>query len=457
MVRWEIFYSTIIKMGEILKVIFTGIAGPLFLVFGILFFIFFLTRLNLNPGPIFSVMIALTPIWLPIAIFFITFERWMYYIQNKFVFNTGRSTLRINLPQEIFKSPEAMESVIAQIHNVNTPDNLMQTYIDGKHPLPFSFELVSTGGEVRFYINVPTKKTKNALEAQLYAQYPGIEVIEEDMDYTDEIKWDPERYEYMAFHMGKKEAESFPIKTYIDFGLDKLPKEEEKFEPMAPMIEVMGKIKPHERLWVQILATPHVKKTFKNGYLIEQQTWDHKTKATINEMLKRDPRPANEIDEYERAPMLTMGERDTIAAMERNAGKYAFEVGIRWMYITEKGKFNGDVISPMIRAFAQYDIIGRNSIGVRWRTDFDYNFISDRSGKRKLRMKRLELARYKDRFYYYMDRKNRADAPKVFSAEELATMFHIPGSSVVTPTMPRITSARKEAPSNLPTGLKTTI
>jgi hypothetical protein len=161
----------------------------------------------------------------------------------------------------------------------------------------------------------------------------------------------------------------------------------------------------------------------------------------------------DDSDSFERAPMLTMGERDNIAAIERNVSKYAYEVGIRWMYITQKGKFDGDVISPMIRSFSQYDVIGRNGVGVRWRTDFDYNFLSDRSGKLKLKLKRSELAFYKARYYYYRDRKGGGDAPKVFSVEELATMYHVPGSGVMTPSLPRITSARKEAPSNLPTGI----
>jgi hypothetical protein len=439
-------------MGDIFKAIFGSIAGPLLLILGFLAFSYVLSFMNIDAGPIFSVMVALTPIWLPIGLFYITFDRWMYYIQNKFAANQGRSTLRINLPQEVFKSPEAMESVFAQIHNVNSPDNLMQTYIDGKHPLTYSFELASIGGEVRFYINVPTKKTKNAVEAQLYAQYPGIEVIEEDIDYTDEIRWDPDKYEYMAFHMGKKDDEIMPIKTYIDYGLDKMPKEEQKFEPMAPMLEQLGKVKPHERVWVQILATPHVKKNFKNGHLSETPTWDKKAVAKINDTLKRVP-SGTDPETMERAPMMTMGERDVISAMERNVSKYAYEVGIRWIYITEKGKFDGDVISPMIRSFSQYDIIGRNGVGVRWRTDFDYNFISDRKGTRKTRLKKYELAKYKDRNYYQQDRKTALDATKVFSVEELATMYHIPGSSVVTPSLPRITSARKEPPSNLPTGL----
>ena len=440
-------------MGDIFKAIFGATAGPLLLLLGFVTFGYILNLMEIDPGPIFSVMVALTPIWLPITLFYLTFDRWMYYATNSFAAGQGRTTLRINLPQEVFKSPEAMESVLAQIHNVNTPDNLMQTYIDGKHPLTYSFELVSTGGEVRFYINIPTKKTKNATEAQLYAQYPGIEVIEEDIDYTDEIRWDPDKYEYMSFHMGKKEDEIFPLKTYIDYGLDKIPKEEEKFEPMAPMLEQLGKIKPHERLWIQFLCVPHVKKNFKNGSFTEVLTWDKKAKTAIDKMLKRDARIDADSDSFERAPMLTMGERDNIAAIERNVSKYAYEVGIRWMYITQKGKFDGDVISPMIRSFSQYDVIGRNGVGVRWRTDFDYNFLSDRSGKLKLKLKRSELAFYKARYYYYRDRKGGGDAPKVFSVEELATMYHVPGSGVMTPSLPRITSARKEAPSNLPTGI----
>ena len=262
----------------------------------------------------------------------------------------------------------------------------------------------------------------------------------------------PDKYEYMAFHMGKKDADQFPLKTYIDYGHDKIPKEEQKFEPMAPMIEQLGKMKPHERLWIQILAVPHVKKTFKNGHLSPEPTWEKRIRASIDEKLKRDQRPSGDDENFERAPMLTAGERDTIAAMERNGSKYAYEVGIRWVYITSKGKFDGDQISPMIRAFSQYDMIGRNGIGVRWRTDFDYNRISDPSGRRKLALKKKELAYYKSRYYYYQDRKDRADQEKVFSVEELATMFHIPGSSVVTPSLSRITSTRKEAPGNLPTG-----
>lgn len=442
-------------MVEVFKTILGAFGGPAFLVLGFFLFTFILNLVNVDAGPVISVMIALTPIWLPLALLVVTFDRWMYYVNNEYAAANGRTTLRIKLPPEVFKSPEAMESVLTQIHTTQTPDNLYQTYVDGKTPLTNSLELVSIGGEVRFYINVPTKKVKNALEAALYAHYPGIEVIEEEFDYADEIKWDPEKYEYMFFHTVKKgkDKDFLPIKTYIDLGMDRLPKEEQKFEPMAPMLEALSQMQPHERLFVQILAVPHVEKNLKNGSPLKTvPTWEVAGKEYIAGILKRDTRESTDPDTYERAPTLTMGERDTIAAIERNITKYAFEVGIRWMYVTEKGKF-GDFVSGFLRTFSQFDVIGRSGFTLGWRSDFNYKVFSDPKGKKIMKWKEAELGDYKSRYYYYRDRKDFLDTAKVMSTEEIATIFHIPGSSVITPSLARITSARKEAPGNLPTGI----
>jgi hypothetical protein len=429
---------------------------PLFLFIAMFLMSYVFKSLDVDIKPILAVVIALTPIWLPYLLFHITFEHWLWFVREKYKHKNGRTTLRIKLPQEVLKSPEAMESIFTQIHNSGRPDNLMQTYLDGKHGLVHSFEIVSIGGEVRFYANVPTQKAKNALEVQLYAQYPGIEITEELIDYTAEVKWNPKEWDMISFHMGKRGASYLPIKTYIDYGLDKQPKEELKFEPMAPLIEHLGSAKPHERIWVQILITAHDKLSFKSGNLGEVQTWEVEAIAKVNEMMKRDKNNnALAVDEFETRSVLTLSDRDTVAAIERNISKYAYNFAIRAMYITKAGKFDGDMISPLLRSFAQYDLIGRNSIGVRWRTDFDYNFISDFSGQRKRNMKKSELESYKKRFYLHGDNKTGADKMKVLSVEELATMFHIPGSSIITPNLARVESNRKEAPANLPIKLPT--
>ena len=438
-------------MGDFFKAVFGRYAGPLFLVLGLSVMFITFTFMEVNFIPVLTILAALSPAWIPYTLFYIFFGRWREYIELKFQDDNGRVTLWIKPPQDVFKSPEAMEAVFAQLYNSYARDNLVQAYIDGKHPLTFSFELASVNGEVRFYANLPRKKVKNAFESLLYSQYPGIEIVEEIVDYTAEVKNDLSVHDFMGFRFVKKEDEVLPIKTYIEYGLDKMPKEEEKFEAMAPLLEHLGKCKPHERIWIQWLCTPHVKQEFKNGYLDKKGTWEASGKAKIKQMMEGER--SGDPDNPYTPSRLTTGERDTITAIERNIGKYAYEVVIRAMYITlDKDKFDGDMIGPILRGMSQWDVIGRNGVGLAWRTDFDWNFISDPTGTKKKNWKKRELDLYKGRNFYPADVKKYKDNPKVMSVEELASMYHIPGKSVVTPGLMRVESIRRNAPANLPIG-----
>lgn len=431
--------------------------GPLAAAVGFLLLVISLVLLGVSLGQVLSIFFALTPVWLPVVLFLLFYEKWMEMVGLAFSLSQGRTTLRIRLPQDVFKSPEAMEVVISQIHNTANPDNLMQTYLQGKRPLPYSFEIASVGGEVRFYINVPTSKTKNALEANLYAQYPGVEVIEDPVDYASEIPLDFEKedYELMSFHMGKKK-DGLPIKSYIDYGLTQMPKEEEKIDPITPMLEVLAGVKPYERVFIQILATSFRTDSFKNGQLImgEGPGWAEGMRKTINAIMNRDPLKKFPLgmkdgdDERGQMAMLTTGEKDYISLLERHSSKYAYNTTIRWMYITKKGKFNGDIINPIIRSFSQYD--GATAVGVRWRTDFGYKDLIPGGKKKTLKaLKVQELTEFRRRVY---SPKNGIDGSKIFTSEELATMFHLPGKVALTPTLDRVPSTRGEAPANLPTG-----
>ena len=396
-----------------------------------------------------SFFIALTPIWLPLIIFALFFNKWMDYVGSLFYLKQGRSTLRIKLPPEVLKSPEAMEFVLAQVHASQSPDNLFQTYLQGKRPLPMSLEIASVGGDVRFYMNGPTKKVRNAFEAQMYAQYPGVEIIEEPVDYTAEFSAEDDSYEIFSVHMGKKKEEELPIKTYIDYGLDKLPKEEEKVDPITPMLEAMASIQGHERIFCQFICIPYREEKFLHGQLRfgESEKWFKQSEQAVEQIIKERSGVRDDDEEGGMSP-LTPGDRDKIAAIERNKDKYAYYVGIRWLYIS-KGPFNADVVSPMIRSFSQYDAITRNGIGVKWRTDFDYkDYIPGKMKKKLTALKKQELTEYKMRVFAP---KNNA-GPKIFTVEELATMFHLPGKVALTPALGRITSARSQAPSNLPIG-----
>jgi len=418
-----------------------------------LFFIFFVFNyIGLPQSKIISFIFVLAPIWLPVASFLIFFNSYMDMIGTKFRLNSGRTVFEIILPPEVFKSPEAMENVFTQIFNSSNPDNLMETYIAGKRPLSYTFELVSRGGDVHLYATIPNKFI-NGFTDNMYAQYPGVEVTKLDVDYAAEIDPSLKGISFMSFHATKKSDQVFPIKTYVDLEMDRLPKEEQKVDPMTPMLEMLAGIRPEQQLWIQIICKAHKEKSFKNGQLKSKGTWEKDVEAEICKIMQRDPKTkgplgSGEGTDFDGSPRITGGERDKIDAMERNVNKYAYETAFRIIYISSKeGDYDGGLFSRFIRTLAQTEMKNRNGIGIRWRTDFNYNFISDPFGKKVAAWKKEELKEYRKRVLYP---KSGAMSFKIMTVEELATIFHLPGSVALTPTLNRVTSTRSDAPSNLP-------
>jgi hypothetical protein len=413
--------------------------------------IFSFFYLELDTNAILGYVFILAPLWLPFLMFHLFFEAWLDYVRLEFDIAQERVTLEIKIPQEIFKSPQAMELVLQQLYQTASPDNHFQTYIDGKHPPTYSLELVSRGGDIRFYINVPRKKYKNMAETNLYAQYPGIEVHELELDYTAEIPWDPETFGYFSLHFGLKKNEGYPIKTYIDYGLDQMPKEEEKIDPISTWLELLGSIGPNEYIWVQILINANTDTNFKTGTLSEVPDWKQGARDLIKEIMsKAADRVGKSLEEAGGSitQLLTEAEKDTIRAIDRSISKVAFNTISRTMYIARKENFlPGERIGAIITAWRAYDDLNRNQFGFKWRTDFDWNMWQDPSGKKRDAMKEHELFNYKMRVLHPESTSYRWN---VMTTEELATMWHIPGKVVTTPTLARIPSKRAEAPSNLP-------
>ena len=59
----------------------------------------------------------------------------------------------------------------------------MKRMLKGKFRPWFSLELVSIEGEVHFYIWTQPKFRK-LIESQFYSQYPGVEILKKQRDYT---------------------------------------------------------------------------------------------------------------------------------------------------------------------------------------------------------------------------------------------------------------------------------
>ena len=123
----------------------------------------------------------------------------------------------------------------------------------------FSLEIASIDGQVHFYIRTPSR-VKGLIETQMYAQFPQVQVKEVE-DYTlavDKITPDS-KWNLWGCEFKLKKPDAFPIRTYIDYGLDKDPKEEYKVDPISPVVELFGSITKGEQMWMQIVITPSKK------------------------------------------------------------------------------------------------------------------------------------------------------------------------------------------------------
>ena len=191
--------------------------------------------------------------FLPFLLVFLLWQTYLIYIRSRYIKNEKRILLEIKIPKEIIKSPRAME-LLLEIFYQTYEGELIDRYIKGSVRGYFSLELVSIGGKIHFYFNIP-KFFHNLVESRIYSQYPEVEIITCDHDYTENVTYgqpgSPWDIYGQEFKLDKSEV--YPIRTYIDYELDKDPKEEFKIDPMTPMLEFLSSIKPTEQVWVQIL------------------------------------------------------------------------------------------------------------------------------------------------------------------------------------------------------------
>jgi hypothetical protein len=394
-----------------------------------------------------TILYATSPIWLPILLAALLIESWIHYSRLKAVVKEGGILLEIKLPREVFKTPIAMELILTSLYLAGK-GTYIDTFVEGKHRPYFSLEIVSINGEVHFYVWTKPK-FKTQIEAQFYAQYPGVEVNEVE-DYAKDFHLDRDKTGLvgLAFKLGK--ADVYPLKTYIDYGLDKEQEEESKTDPITAVLEFLGSIKAGEQVWIQILIQAHRKLGIKEDAKWAKDDWKKEAEAEIKKKIDEFTGAGDKKDDTPSARRVpTKVEQDLIVSMQRNLNKLPFETVIRGIYAYRSESFNIANISGLIGSFRQYSAPNLNEIRVGWGTGFDYPW-QDFKGVRKAARQKEMLEAYKLRSYFQGPHKGKFTKHFILTTEELATLFHIPGSVVSTPTVTKISSRKSDAPSNLP-------
>ncbi|MCI5108457.1 MAG: hypothetical protein MRY49_01255 [Candidatus Pacebacteria bacterium] len=367
----------------------------------------------------------------------------MRYIRYVFLSKQETILLEIKIPQEVKKSPAAMEIFLSALYQKGAA-TFIDTYLGGKVPPWFSLELVSIGGDVHMFIWA-FEKYRTMIEHQLYAQYPNVEIYEVD-DYTKGIPHDPDNWPMWATYFKLSQADAYPIKTYIDYGLDKDQEEEYKIDPMTAVLEYLGSLKKGEQCWIQILLAANKSEGLGEGRLKKKPDWKKDVEKEIEKVMEpfspgegKFPRPQ------------TRGEQDKLAALERSLSKPAFDCAIRGVYISEKESFNPGVSIPgLIGTFRQYSSNTMNGFRLGKFTDFDYPW-QDFRRMRRNKIEKQMLEAYKLRSFFQEPYKFFKQKPFILTTEEVATIFHMPsGIAVQTPTFTRVPSKKAEPPSNLP-------
>ncbi len=405
---------------------------------------FFQTTLDTIFIPAIKVFFSLYFVWVPIILGEIFINKWLHFIRMKAVDKDGSTLLEIRLPREITKSPLAMEIFFSAIWQ-KSPINFIDGYWKGKVRPWFSLEIVSLEGQVHFYIWTQPK-FKDLIEAQLYAQYPTIEIAEVE-DYAKRVPFDKEKFVYFGGGMKLEKPDPYPIRTYEDFGLDKASEKEEfKTDPLSSIIETLGALQKGEQFWMQILIQAHRKIGITDGFLRTRPDWKKKCEEEIKNIMKK------ATDKDSKVVRLTKTQEEAISAIERSMHKFPFDTAIRMVYVADKstGKIGKRIPAflSMFRAFgANHDYFNNITIGRGSGVEYPWQ---DFRGKTTTFMERAFLNSYKKREYFHGLAKHFPVKPFILTNEELATIYHFPGEVARTPTLARIESRKSQAPSNLP-------
>lgn len=397
----------------------------------------------------FMLVMFLSPIWITAILSRFAIYR---FVQEKRAANLARQEyvlLEIRLPRDTMKTPLAMELVLSSLHLSPGESTWYKKYFLGAVRPWWSLEIASLGGRLHFFVWT-RKGLRRLVESAFYAQYPGIEIIEAQ-DYTKLIEPTAHNYRMFGCEYQHGKSDVYPIKTYIDYGNDRPgAKPEEQMDPLTQLLEAMGSIGPEEQMWLQFII--RVTKEEKFG-----QSW---TKVAEKEVarIREDLTPLTQYldpatGKHQKIPGFpnpTKGQSDMMAAIERNVSKLGFDVGIRSIYTAPADKFDGSMITFQIGLFKPFNNVAHNSLGAASRLSAKYNDWpwEDPGGHHKHHDEHTAVEMYRRRMYFY----DPYIAPwNIMSTEEIATLYHIPSRTVVTPGLPRIQSATSEAPVNLPT------
>ena len=367
-------------------------------------------------------------IWLPIVIILgiLTYRNYKKINQLK-VLNVDSVLLMLEIPKTNDKQELSAEQMFASLHGILRDSESLKG--SGGVQEHLSFEVVSTGGQIRFYVWTP-KTLQSFVEGQIYAQYPTVQIYTIDHDYVD----NREKHEVIyTAELGLTENTALPIKTFESFEVD----------PLAGITGTLAKLDSDhsEELWIQILTRPiadswhkdtdnwiKVIKSGKNSFRFFNIdiTWILQAISALWTPPAGGTASDTKIELSERA-------KTQISAAEQKATKLGYEVKIRLAYLGNSeinAKLNMQALVGTFKQFNSTNLNGFKQLGGSFNKE--------------------DLDAYKMRQF--------TNPGFILNISELASVYHLPHTSVETPNIVWATSKTAEPPAKLPliTGIAST-
>lgn len=360
--------------------------------------------------------------WIPIVgiLAFLTYRNYKKLNKLK-ILNVDSVLLMLEIPRENDKKELAAEQLFASLHGILRDKKELKN--SGGVQEHLSFEIVSTAGQIRFYVWVP-KILQNFVEGQIYSQYPTVQIYKMNEDYVDDRTKYPVCY---STELTLTENEALPIKTFDNFEVD----------PLAGITGTLAKLSPDksEELWVQILTRPIADDWHKNT----TDRWVQKVKSGKRTFLGatgidwtwavealgalfRPPAGGTNSD-----TVVELSERDKtrISKAEEKATKLGYEVKIRLVYLGQNQTDARLNMQALVGTFKQYNSTSLNGFK---QSGGSFN--------------PTDLDAYKMRQF--------ANRGFILNISELASVYHLPHTSVETPNIVWATSKTAEPPAKLP-------
>ncbi len=398
----------------------------------------------------FDYVLFLVPVAVPVLIMYLLFDVYVSYNRKRYHNSLQWTLLEVIPSPDNVKSPAAMELFLLALFQTGGEATWVDRWVNGKVRTWFSLEIVSLGGKIRFYLYCESK-LKKYIESQLYAQYPGAGVREAE-DYAG--KFNMTDYDMLAAELALSKPDPYPIKTYVDYALDKEQEEEFKIDPITPVLEFFNTIPEDNYACIQILVRAHKaedhdpSKTFPS-FSKKIDNWKETSKSEIKKIKEESFIDVDEGGVKKKQNVQTESQKRVISALDRSTTKFAFDTGIRLLYIGKKNAFANN-FGMLLGTFKQYNSGELNSFKPQFTTTVDYPW-QDMFGRKVTKMKAEVLEAFQVRDYFWKSDYKNHDRPYfVLNTEELATIYHFPGMVAQTPSLSRVDSRKVPPPDNLP-------